>query len=467
MTDSMLLPGFGVAGLLSEIVPDWDNSCGVRERERLAGHDGIPSAVLSAVSAAEIPTQPSHAPLPPDQHAAYWMQEALRTSMRSCGRSNPNPAVGCVIVTPSGQELARGHTEAFGGRHAERVAFDAVRDPRQLKGAHLFTTLEPCAHQGQQPACADFLQESEVQHFSCARLDPNPLVAGAGLLKLKNAGKSIQLGTLAAEVTALNFPFFAFHAQQPSQQRPLVILKWAQTLDGQLADDQSHSQWITGPASRAYAHGLRRKYDAILVGAQTWLRDQPQLTVRDCKTLHHPPEVSPTPRKILFDPRALASDHAPAQLTDWTVITTQAQAHRYHGLGNLAHSHLPPQPTTLNLPRLIALPGRDLEQEWCELLLHPSLHHPAWVVLPAYPAHLTRPLQSILVEGGPKTLTFFLQAGLGDLFHLFIAPTLTGGLQNRVSLGLSLSQALKLHRLALFQLGPDTVIELSRQPLPL
>ena len=253
---------------------------------------------------------------PADTIDRFWMLEAFTESLNGVGLTNPNPAVGCVIVDQFGKEVSRGCTEAYPGRHAEAVAFQKVADLKRLENASLYVTLEPCSHQGKQPPCVNFLLNSKIKHIFIARKDSNPLVNGKGIRKLQRAGKEVHIGLFGAEVTAWNFPFFA----EQALKRPVIILKWAQTLDGQLADDTDQSQWISGPQARAYTHWLRQKYDVVLVGAKTFLRDTPRLTVRDCALPHH---RSPLP--IVFDPKGLCLSKKITQLDPrrkWLLITT-------------------------------------------------------------------------------------------------------------------------------------------------
>jgi len=373
----------------------------------------------------------------------YWMLEALKESRRSIGISNPNPAVGCVLVDAQGNEISRGATQAFTGAHAERVAWNLVRDPKQLEGATAYVTLEPCSHFGRQPPCVDLLCHSQIRRIVIARGDPNPLVNGQGIKKLKDLGKEVQIGVLSHEASAWNFPFLANQALK----RPIVALKWAQTLDGQLADDTHTSKWISGPDSRSYTHWIRQRYDAILIGSSTWLNDRPELTVRDCP-LPHPSQKWAQPLPIILDPKgeALRVDGA----------TQNALAQRMFRPGRsvlyvTTESALPSDPWVLNYPdvTVMTLEGKNLIPELIAALQTEKLNQ-----------ILGHPLQSLMVEGGPKTLASFLKAGYSDLLHVFISPQFSGGKKNRIHVERLLKDAIRFRLVSQFRLGEDSVMEM-------
>ncbi|MDQ2650360.1 MAG: bifunctional diaminohydroxyphosphoribosylaminopyrimidine deaminase/5-amino-6-(5-phosphoribosylamino)uracil reductase RibD [Actinomycetota bacterium] len=189
----------------------------------------------------------------------------------------PNPWVGCVIETATG-EVFEGATEAAGGRHAEVVALDVARAAHaDLTGASVWVTLEPCSHHGRTPPCAEALIEAGVGRVCVSIPDPDPKVAGQGLERLAAAGIEVALGTLAGEVEDQLTPYLTHRRTG----RPYVVLKLAATLDGRTAAGDGTSQWITGAEARADAHALRAASDAVIVGAGTVRADDPSLTVRD------------------------------------------------------------------------------------------------------------------------------------------------------------------------------------------
>ena len=207
----------------------------------------------------------------------YRMRQALDRAAGVRALTPPNPWVGCVIETVDGQVFT-GATAAAGGPHAEASAIAAARAAgADLTGATAWVTLEPCAHHGRTPPCADALVEAGLGRVVVALEDPDPKVAGAGAAKLVEAGIEVLIGLLAGDARALLAPYL--HHRRTG--RPYVVLKLAATLDGGTAAPDGTSQWITGPEARADAHALRAESDAIIVGAGTVRADDPALTVRD------------------------------------------------------------------------------------------------------------------------------------------------------------------------------------------
>jgi diaminohydroxyphosphoribosylaminopyrimidine deaminase/5-amino-6-(5-phosphoribosylamino)uracil reductase len=189
-------------------------------------------------------------------------------------RSSPNPWVGCVLVGAGGEVVGEGATAPAGGPHAEAVAL--ARAGERARGATAYVTLEPCAHHGRTPPCADALVAAGVRRVVVAIEDPDPRVSGRGLARLRAAGVEVSLGTGAAAAEGQLEPYL--HHRRTG--RPYVVLKLAGTLDGRLAAPDGSSRWITGEAARRDAHLLRAASDAVLVGAGTVRADDPELTVR-------------------------------------------------------------------------------------------------------------------------------------------------------------------------------------------
>lgn len=285
-----------------------------------------------------------------------WMFVALIEGMKGCGISNPNPSVGCVIVK-NGKQISSGATEAYKKRHAERVAIDALPAGTDLSQATAYITLEPCSHQGQQPPCVDLLLEKKIGRVVIASTDPNPKVDGAGIKQLREAGIPVTLGVLQKEANLWHFPFRAYHRLK----RPILIGKWAQTPNGLLAGDDGKQVWITGPTSRAYGHWLRQKYDAVVVGAGTYLKDKPSLTVRDCRT-----PILRQPMRVIIDPKGRIKDS--------------------EGIHVLR-------------PRFEDLV--EEVQKWFQ----------------------GKQVQSVFVEGGPTLLRLFLEKKAFDALHIFTGKT--------------------------------------------
>ncbi len=371
----------------------------------------------------------------------FWMMEAWTESLKHHGLTQPNPAVGCVLVDAFGKEISRGLTQLFPGAHAEKTAFDRVTNSNSLVGGTAYVTLEPCAHTGRNASCADLLATSPIRRIVIARADPNPLVQGKGIQKLRAAGKDVTIGILSRELTAWNLNFLT----QQILKRPLVALKWAQTLDGQLADDSMSSQWISGRTSRSYSHWLRQHYDLVLVGAQTLVSDFPQLDIRDC---FRPHQGQPLP--VFFDPKGILFQQ-PKEIQTQIKSRTLKPGRKCILIAPLSVLDKNPRSWLHGLSDLVILaqPGHSLAPELIDIISGPEVEKA-----------LGRPVQSVMIEGGSKTLTQFISAGYGDIFHCFAAPILTGGEKNRISIKKTLNQATRLHTIASNQLESDILIEM-------
>ena len=209
------------------------------------------------------------------------MAHALRLAARGLGHTWPNPAVGCVIVKGD-RVVGRGWTQPGGRPHAEQRALDQAGS--RALGATAHVTLEPCAHHGQTPPCAEALIAAGVARVVTAATDPDPRVQGRGHAMLRAAGIAVTEGVLTQQARALNAGFL----MRVEQGRPLVTLKLAMSLDGRIANGAGASRWITGPLARRAVHGMRAAQDAVMVGIGTVLADDPDLTVRDLGVTDQP-----------------------------------------------------------------------------------------------------------------------------------------------------------------------------------
>ena len=198
------------------------------------------------------------------------MRRALELAARGLGETSPNPVVGCVVARGR-QVVGEGWHARAGGPHAEVSALRQAGS--RARGATLYVTLEPCAHQGRTPPCAPLVRDAGVARVVAALGDPHPLVAGRGLSLLRRSGVAVETGLLAAEAARLNERFLAW----ARLGRPFVLLKAALTLDGRIATASGRSKWITSPSQRRQARWLRRLHDAVLVGVGTALADDPLL----------------------------------------------------------------------------------------------------------------------------------------------------------------------------------------------
>ncbi|UXX80778.1 bifunctional diaminohydroxyphosphoribosylaminopyrimidine deaminase/5-amino-6-(5-phosphoribosylamino)uracil reductase RibD [Reichenbachiella carrageenanivorans] len=205
-----------------------------------------------------------------------YMQRALELAERGIGSVSPNPMAGCVIVHHN-QIIGEGWHEKYGGAHAEVNAIKNVKNKTLLKESTAYVTLEPCAHFGKTPPCADLLIKHKLKRVVIANQDSFPLVNGGGIKKLTDAGIEVEVGVLSEEGRVLNKRFFT----RVEKKRPYVILKWAQTVDGFVARENYDSKWISNAYSRKLVHKWRAEEDAIWVGTNTAKYDNPKLNVRD------------------------------------------------------------------------------------------------------------------------------------------------------------------------------------------
>ncbi len=210
-----------------------------------------------------------------------YMQRCIELARSGAGSVSPNPMVGCVIVR--GNEIVgEGFHRKYGEAHAEVNAVNSVANPELLKESTLYVSLEPCAHHGRTPPCTGLIIEKQIPRVVIGAADPSPEVAGRGIKKLKEAGIEVVSGVLGQECRELNKRFSTFH----EKKRPYIILKWAQTSDGFIdiareSSDYGEPNWITGDLALRLVHKIRAEEDAIIVGTNTALKDNPSLSVRN------------------------------------------------------------------------------------------------------------------------------------------------------------------------------------------
>ncbi len=299
-----------------------------------------------------------------------FMRRAMQLALLGKGKVSPNPLVGCVIVT-DGVIIGEGWHREYGGPHAEVNAINDVSDKTLLTRSTVYVSLEPCSHFGKTPPCADLLISHRAKKVVVANLDSNPLVAGTGVKKLRDAGTEVVTGILANEGREMNKRFFTFM----EKKRPYIILKWAQTADGFIARENYESKWISNELSRQLVHKWRAEEDAILVGTRTASHDNPSLTVRDW--------TGRNPMRIVLD-RFLRLPQT-LRLFDGTHSTL-----RYNVL---KHEES---------PRLTLM--RQDEPEFIN-----NVVSDLW----------RRRIQSVIIEGGAATLSFFIERGLWDEARIF------------------------------------------------
>ncbi len=301
------------------------------------------------------------------------MQRTFDLALLGVGEVSPNPRVGCVIVK-DGEVIGEGWHKKYGEAHAEVNAIASVSEINQIEGSTAYVNLEPCSHVGKTPPCADMLIQYGIKRLVISNQDINPLVAGEGIKKCKAAGIEVIAGVLEQQGYELNKRFFISH----EKQRPFIILKWAQTSDGFMAHSNYESRWISSELSRQLVHKWRSEEDAVLVGTKTAAHDDPNLTVRNWSGRN--------PVRLVIDRFLRLSDRL--HLFDRLVPTVCFNL--------LKHEEHP----NLKLVRLD-------EEDFISQLL-------AWL-------HKSK-IQSVLVEGGSQTLSFFIGANLWDEARIFTSP---------------------------------------------
>lgn len=321
-----------------------------------------------------------------------FMAEAIELARRATGRTRPNPLVGCVIVR-DGEIAGRGYHARAGEPHAEIAAIDDADG--ELSGCELFVNHEPCCHYGRTPPCTDAILDAGIERVVVGTIDPDPRVSGRGIEILRQAGVEVVCGVLKAESQRLNAPFFKYIAEG----LPWVAAKWAMTLDGKIATHTGDSRWITGDAARDRVHELRDVHDAILVGTNTLLADDPRLTCRR--------DDGRDPERFVVDARLEAP------------------------LDHRVFNHRRSDASTVILTAAGADAGRrrQFEDRGVDVVAI-STDDQGWLDANEMLKTISdRQLLSVLVEGGGQLLGSLFDAGLVDYAYAFVAPRLIGGQQ--------------------------------------
>lgn len=292
-----------------------------------------------------------------------YIKRCIAIGKNGLGTTAPNPMVGCVIVHDQ-KIIGEGFTSPFGGAHAEINAINSVKDLSLLKKATLYVTLEPCSHFGKTPPCADAIIHHKIPKVVIGTIDTHSKVAGKGIEKLKASGCEVVVGVLEDEVQQHHKRFFTFH----NKKRPYIILKWAESADGFIGPETKNEQkpvWITNELSRQLVHKWRAEEQAILVGTNTVIEDNPSLTVRDW--------TGKNPIRIVIDRENKLSK-------DFKVFDTKSKTYI-----------ISKENTDFNQPL-----GRQI----CDFLF-------------------TNDINSVIIEGGRQTLQTFINENLWDEARVF------------------------------------------------
>jgi diaminohydroxyphosphoribosylaminopyrimidine deaminase/5-amino-6-(5-phosphoribosylamino)uracil reductase len=306
-----------------------------------------------------------------------YMKRALELALNGAGDVSPNPLVGCVIVH-EGRIIGEGWHKKYGEAHAEVNAIDSVEDKNTLTQSTLYVTLEPCSHTGKTPPCADLIVKHGVQKVVIANHDINPLVAGRGIQRLRDAGVTVITDILSDEAKSVNSRFFTFI----EKKRPRIILKWAETADGFIARKNNKSKWISDLYSRQLVHQWRSQEDAVLVGSATAWHDNPHLNVREWSGRN--------PLRIVIDRYLKLGPNQ--NLFDGTQKTICYNLVKEEARANLLYVQLREENF---LPSLV----QDL---------------------------YSRNIQSVMVEGGGQIINSLVKLDLWDEARIFVSPITFG-----------------------------------------
>ncbi len=351
-----------------------------------------------------------------------YMQHALSLARKALGNVSPNPAVGAVVVS-NGKIVGEGHTQPPGSPHAEVVALTQAGEA--ARGATMYVTLEPCCHYGRTPPCTQAIITSGIGEVHMAMLDPNPLVSGKGKAQLEAGRIKTYVGEGEQEAQEINEAYIKFI----TTGTPFVTAKFAMSLDGKIATKNFDSKWINNDWSREYVHQVRWVTDAIMVGVNTVLRDNPQLTARTGEGERYPLRVivdshgqTPPAAKVLQPPgRALIAATTAIELI---------RANQYADTGAEVIT-LPPKEGLVDLAELLKMLGK-------------------------------RESTSVLVEGGSMLLGSLFDLGLVDKVLAFIAPIIIGGREAVTPVAgegvESVAEALRLSRVRIERFGDDIMV---------
>lgn len=305
------------------------------------------------------------------------MNRCIQLAKNGLGNTYPNPMVGCVLVRED-EIIGEGWHHRAGLPHAEVVAIQSVTDTTLLPEATLYVNLEPCSHHGKTPPCSDLIISSNIPKVVIGCTDPNPLVAGKGIEKLRAAGVEVIVGILQKECESLNKRFFTYH----TKKRPYIFLKWAETKDGFMAPTEKYKNepvWITNTLSRQWVHKLRAQEQAILIGGKTLVDDNPSLTTRNWQGRN--------PLRLIVTERTIPENFISMMNNAETVIFSSSP-------GN-TKENLTYQPIDFM---------KSVPQQICQYLFE-------------------REIQSLIVEGGCKTLQSFIDEDLWDEAFVFVGDT--------------------------------------------
>lgn len=354
----------------------------------------------------------------------YYMGLAINLARKGIGKVNPNPMVGAVIVKDN-KIVGTGYHEKYGGKHAEVNAIENSRE--SLNGSTMYVNLEPCSHFGKTPPCVDKIIESKINKVVIASVDPNPLVQGKGVKKLRDAGIEVKVGVLDEENKKLNEVFLKYI----KNKKPFVVMKVAMSLDGKIATTTGQSKWISCDESRRYVHKLRSEVMSILVGINTVIKDDPMLDCRLENGKNPIRIIVDTTLKIPIDSKIVSSSKSIR-----TIVVTTKNANR-------------------NVMKLLECKGVEI--------LTVNLKNNLVDLKEMINKLGELNIDSILIEGGSSLNFSAMNENIVDKIQVYVAPIILGGESSKTPIGGQgvddIKEAFKLHKLEYKQIGSDILIE--------
>jgi diaminohydroxyphosphoribosylaminopyrimidine deaminase / 5-amino-6-(5-phosphoribosylamino)uracil reductase len=362
--------------------------------------------------------------------AERFMRLAIEQAKKGRHRTFPNPLVGCVIVKDK-NVISSGFHQRFGGPHAEVLALKKAG--KKAKGAVLFVTLEPCSYHGKTPPCTDIIIKSGIKELICACNDPNPLNNGKGIRALRAAGLKVTCGLLQEQAKRLNPDFI----KRMKAKRPFVTLKLAQSMDGKIATRKNDSKWISSEKSRGFVQVLRKGHDAVMVGINTVLYDDPLLTIRNkAKSC---PQKTRQPVKIIVD----------------STLKTPARSRVLSGLS---------PGTTIIATAQEASAGREkaLREKGVDII-RVSRDKRGINLTALMKSLVEKGINSVLLEGGGELAASMLEVELVDRVYFFISPIIIGGRDSVNSVAGAgadkISNAVKLFNIETKRIDKDILVK--------
>ena len=353
------------------------------------------------------------------------MDIALHLARKGAGKVNPNPLVGAVIVN-DGKIIGKGYHESYGKAHAEINAFKDA-ETELIEGSTMYVTLEPCSHYGKTPPCVDQIIENRIKRVVIGMVDPNPLVSGKGVKKLQEAGIDVTVGILEDKCKKLNEVFIKYI----TKKKPFVVLKTAMSLDGKISTTSGESKWITDKEARENVHILRNELTAIMIGIDTVIIDNPELTCRIPNGRNPIRIVVDSNLRIPYDSKILQT----AKKFKTIIATTEkARKEKIHKLKDLG---------------IIVIETKSKKEK---VDLKDLMHKLG-----------NQNIDSILLEGGSTLNYSALESGIVDKILVYIAPKIIGGMKSKTPVGGSgishLKDAFKVRELSTSIIGKDILLQ--------